>query len=389
MKNLLTLFLLLIYSPAFSQDIETELQRIESSVETIRNSLNEDPIDSFSVSLQSPNIFDLTWLSNKSGFGDIEYGTGNFQYSYKNNVSPIPLESSNAKIGVGRHGLWQFRFVTENWVSDTLYFSNEISIPDPIPTKKLLLSFWDYVSPDVFLLNSVKIDIDNINQVPDGVNIIPYIGFNRDSERWSSRMKNKLSFLDSINPDLIKMVILQDEPISKGWSRSEMESLVSLAKETDSRFNYTFSFTRTHTDRQPESEYPQNIEIAILNYYPFYLKELTESYDYYDYIETEEEFKDELNSVLNAGRKKAPNVSKWYITAQSFWKEGGSLLWRKWRKPPSESPFFYYNFALENKDVAGIFFYVFGEERHEHPGAKDYPEYLENIGRVFEEIPVE
>ncbi|WP_234572241.1 hypothetical protein [Rhodohalobacter sp. 614A] len=245
--------------------------------------------------------------------------------------------------------------------------------------RSILYGFWDYVSPDIFPhVNTVKIDIDDVRDVPDGVQIIPYIGNFKPDGNWEKRMRNKLSRLKDVDPKRIPFIILLDEPISKGWKRPEMEAIIDFAKETDDRFSYTFSFTRTHTERRRNSEYPRNLDVAIINYYPFYREEITGRT--YANIQTEEQFYEDFQSVIEAGRRKAPDI-KWVITGQAFYND-------KWRQPPDEAPIWYVDFISENEDIIGLTWFTWEWRGSiEEGSAKEMPAFLENVEKGFKRIP--
>ncbi|MDX1640950.1 MAG: hypothetical protein R3220_04605 [Balneolaceae bacterium] len=246
--------------------------------------------------------------------------------------------------------------------------------------RTLIHGFWDYVPPSQFPhVNTVKINIDKVPDVPDGVQIIPFIGNFKPDGNWGKRLRHKLSQLEDIDPGRIPFIILLDEPILKGWKRSEMEALIDKAKQTDDRFSYTFSFTRTHTERRPNSEFPQNLDVAIINYYPFYYEDITGRT--YKNIQTEEQFYEDFQSVIDAGRRKATGI-KWVITGQAFYNDD------KWREPPAESPLWYINFIIRNDDIIGLTWFTWEWRGSRDEGsATDMPEFLESVERAYHILP--
>jgi hypothetical protein len=98
---------------------------------------------------------------------------------------------------------------------------------------------------------------------------------------------------------------------------------------------------------------PKNIELAWVNWYPFYEREYPAAF-----FETKRQFKRDFARKMEPIFEKRPDV-EWFVTGQAFgdyYDQTEDLP--KWRRPPVDTPFWYAELATEYTQVTGLIWWV-------------------------------
>lgn len=395
MKKLL-FTLLLLTTTAFAQNaqIERHLEQIEAHTDSVRLLLIGDPITDFDVEIQSDNLFKVEWLAQKQGIADIQYGTGDFQYSYAANVDEIPLEWNTVTIGVGRQGTWQFRLVSGNFLSDTVYVSNkDVTIPEPtIPEYDLLITLWDSWSVNYDFFDAVKLrrwnDFDEQYDKNKTVIISASHTWSEDVNgnlvlepefKWRQRLKRLSEIVDGKDPERY-LIFLQDEPLIKDrWDLTSLNRLIELAKEmlpADAKIG--MSFTNGSVFRR---ELPKGLDFYVTPNYPFKTELAIE--EGHKRVETKQEFDQDIDITISQLRNQIGGADI-YVIGQGFYNTGDKNdrpHERRWGKPPLEYPSWLYEAASRN-GLKGVWWWVHTIQRQNITGLGDMPEYFKEIQNI-------
>lgn len=374
MKKLFTALLLLIYIPAFGQDVEQARWHIEQAL----LALEEPEVP------ETPARVTASFLDS----GHIEFWAQGLHHPWQHSVNqylhrtPIDPEAGIYSLGVVENPdqyTWHIRMKVGKWESDVITVGPRSDTGEEAEeeAEQRFINFGMWYESDFGNVRRVW-----ISEIPDSGNFIPRIGgFEADESesKWRQRLANRGRVLKDIDPSRVPFVIVRDEPFAKDFTTSQLERLIEIAKqEIGDQFNYTYTFTRSAIERG--EQLPKNTNVIGINFYPFYL----ESCDWCEQIRTEQEFYAFFDEIMQKARANSSEGVEFSITGQAFYDQPDGK--ERWRKPPVEAPFWYMNFIQKNPDITTLLWFLEDTNRS-WVGLDEMPEFRENLERVFEGIP--
>ena len=201
--------------------------------------------------------------------------------------------------------------------------------------------------------------VDTVDDVLEqGIPAIAIVGgFNaKRPEFFEERIQDKAEVLLHYDSEKVPVILLMDEPYLKGFTTEQLEELIDLSERylnrKGNKFRFTFSFARASMMRD-QFRLPKNIELAWVNWYPFYEREYPAAF-----FETKRQFKRDFARKMEPVFEKRPDV-EWFVTGQAFgdyYDQTEDLP--KWRRPPVDTPFWYAELATEYTQVTGLIWWV-------------------------------
>lgn len=267
MKKILTLILLLIYSTALSQDIESHLRHIEAHVDSVRLLMNSEFIDTADVDpIPDP--------------------------------APVPQPEPERPDSGGYlwHGLWD----------ETEDFNQGFNTYKPMLIKQAR-DIQD-AGHNAFITLSHRFDQEDENRFTD-----------KEKRDWKGVLQNWRGIITDLDPERA-IIFLHDEPHLHGFLVEEMNWLVTTAREVyGSKYQFGFSFTRGNVLRE---ELPKQADFAILFMYVFHDR---------DYpgvqVWNKSEFDTYVDYIIQTAQSKLPNAAI-FVNAQGFYSID-EKRWRK------------------------------------------------------------
>ena len=336
----------------------------------------------FQAEIVSKNRVNVTWESNMQGLFDIEYYRPDQDREWQHSVAkyrePIPIQDLQTSIGFNSDVVEvRLRAVKDGEVIEEFEAKKNEEKPEPI-----YFGYWDaHAAPDNQPANIHKLPWNDLDRF-HGSKVIPMIGGFRHDDTEADirkRLSDRKNHIDSASD--VEWVMLMDEPFYKNFTPEKQELLIQCAKEEMGDYKYGFAYARGALVDQPNADrrIPSNLDVAMVNYYPFYDRDYIEHHEWWHmWITTEAEFQNDLENVLD----KLKDVPEVYLTGQGHKSDGSREM--KYRQPPIESVQWYVNACYEY-GLKGVLWWLWAS-RSRSIGMGEMPELYEEHKRVFETI---
>lgn len=233
----------------------------------------------------------------------------------------------------------------------------------PLIGNKTMVGIWDsWNAPNEFDMwkdYSSRIDTSKKNLI---VQVGNFTRGKSDTD-IQNRIKRRL-----VNGDVL-FYLLDDEPfLGSGSLSAEYWDRINYIA---SKFDIPFGWSLSDNKVKNFDFYSDHEMIIPINTYLFFQENYGGEGMWGNMqIFTEEDFKKEANRVFSNARKKLPN-SRFIFVAQGFYTD------RKYRKPPTESVDWTYDYVSKNNDIIGVLWYDYIGKNG--GGLKDMPEFYNEI----------
>lgn len=196
-------------------------------------------------------------------------------------------------------------------------------------------------------------------------------GFDKDTPgTWQSGF-NEIQSVVSGYEQYIYAVDLVDEPDGRGWSRTQIESLVGQAKTF---FNGSMRMT-VNLDIPAIQPPPRNLDLYMFDYYVN--GSLTNT--------TKPQYDAAMNGIIGAIRTAAPG--KPMLILGSSFSDNTTTPYQGWYLPTAEQTQWYMDTALSTPEVEGLMWYMLGNPNPPNGyGAIHYPALLAQHRQMGEGI---
>lgn len=320
-------------------------------------------------------------------------------FNYRNR--DLPTLDTGVSIGFSGDDNWQIKIIVPEYFEqvegrwftkgETLFESEwvdankdegETETPEEKP---IFFGMWDSEAvPTKDYQNIYKVYLQGLQEYAQHGKVIPFIsGFTKDMSETHirKRLRDRRSQINRVK-DSVEFVLLHDEPFYKGFTPEQQELIIQCAKEEIPGYKFGFSYARGALVDQPhlDRRIPSNLDVAMVNYYPFYQRSYIEKYEWWHmWITTQLEFNNDLENVLS----KVKDVPEVWLTGQSH-KDDGSQS-PKYREPEPETVQWYVD-ACYKYGLKGVVWWLW-ESRSRAIGLGEMPELYEEHKRVFKTIP--
>ena len=361
-----------------------KLEKIRSLAQQIIHEIDNSegkPFENFRIDVTQSQII-CTWDALSTGEMDILfYAEGVhdvWQLSVRGFDYDLRIEDERFDITINRQAVWHVKAVAGDHDEE----KTDSNIPEKdIQQKRIYFGYWDaHAAPDNQPANIYKLPWNDLGR--EGKKMPMIGGFRHDDSESDirKRLRDRKSHIDSASD--VEFILLHDEPFYKNFTPEKQELIIRCAKEEMGDYKYGFSYARGALVDQPNADrrIPDNLDVAMVNYYPFYHRDYIEKHEWWPmWITTESEFRNDLEDVLD----KVKDVPEVYLTGQGHKSDGSREM--KYRQPPIESVQWYVN-ACYKYSLKGVVWWLW-ESRSRSIGMGEMPELYEEHKRVFETIP--
>ena len=373
----------------------------------IRNQIDEhlsgeEIVTEVNAEFSAPDRIKVTWKANTDKdyactiwyWADSEQERKRHAQQFRKKFKSIQDESDIIGLRDPATEDWNLQLEVGEWDAENYKIINRVHLSEPVEiemieeeppdAKPIFFGYWDaHAAPDNQPANIYKLPWNDLDRFP-GSKVIPMIGgFRHDDSEADirKRLSDRKNHIDSASD--VEWVMLMDEPFYKNFTPEKQELLIQCAKEEMGDYKYGFAYARGALVDQPDRDrrIPSNLDVAMVNYYPFYHRDYIEHHEWWHmWITKEAEFQNDLEKVLD----KLKDVPEVYLTGQGH-KSDDSQSLKKYRQPPLESVQWYVN-ACYKYGLKGVLWWLW-ESRSRAIGMGEMPELYEEHKRVFETIP--